>query len=213
MYLTLYLASMTIEAYIAFLAANALLVYTPGPTVLLVVHYALTYGRQVAKYTIPAVLLGDIIAVNLSLYVLASLLKIFPSSFAILKITGGLYMVILGVSHILSHKKFANEEKIKTKRPDRKVFAHVMLITAFNPKTIIFLLAFLPQFLNPNGNVFNQTLLMGISFVMLGLSGSSFYTMAAGKIHHLMNSPKAQKIIHLVSGSILCTIGISTILL
>ena len=52
---------MTTEAYIAFLAANALLVYTPGPTMLLVVHYALTYGRQVGKYTIPAVLLGDII--------------------------------------------------------------------------------------------------------------------------------------------------------
>ena len=58
---------MTTEAYIAFLAANALLVYTPGPTMLLVVHYALTYGRQVGKYTIPAVLLGDIIAVNFSL--------------------------------------------------------------------------------------------------------------------------------------------------
>ena len=184
---------MTTEAYLAFLAANALLVYTPGPTVLLVVHYALTYGRQVGKYTIPAVLLGDIIAVNFSLYILASLLKLFPSSFSILKIIGGLYMIILGVSNILSRKKFASDEKIHVTRPSKKVFTHVMLITALNPKTIIFLLAFLPQFLNPNGNIFSQTLLMGVSFVILGLTGSSFYTVAAGKIHRLVNTPRAQK--------------------
>ncbi len=204
---------MTTEAYLAFLAANALLVYTPGPTVLLVVHYALTYGRQVGKYTIPAVLLGDIIAVNFSLYILASLLKLFPSSFSILKIIGGLYMIILGVSNILSRKKFASDEKIHVTRPSKKVFTHVMLITALNPKTIIFLLAFLPQFLNPNGNIFSQTLLMGVSFVILGLTGSSFYTVAAGKIHRLVNTPRAQKIVHLISGSILCAIGVSTILL
>ncbi len=204
---------MTTEAYIAFLTANALLIYTPGPTVLLVVHYALTYGRQVGKYTIPAVLLGDIIAVNFSLYVLGSLLKLFPSSFELLKIVGGMYMIVLGVLHILSRKKIASDQKINTKLPDKKVFAHVMLITAFNPKTIIFLLAFLPQFLNPNGNIFSQTLLMGVSFVILGLTGSSFYTVAASKIHHWVNTPRAQKIVHLVSGSILCVIGISTILL
>jgi len=205
---------MTTEAYLAFLAANALLVYTPGPTVLLVVHYALIYGRQVGKYTIPAVLLGDIIAVNLSLYILASLLNLFPSSFFILKITGGVYMIALGVNHILSRKNFASGEKINViPHPSKKVFTHVMLITAFNPKTLIFLLAFLPQFLNPNGNIFNQTLLMGVSFIMLGLSGSSFYTMAASKIHHLINTPRAQKMLNLISGSILCVIGISTILL
>ena len=204
---------MTTEAYLAFLAANALLVYTPGPTALLVVHYALTYGRQVGKYTIPAVLLGDIIAVNFSLYMLASLLKLFPSLFSILKIMGGLYMIILGVSNILSRKKFASDEKIHVTRPSKKVFIHVMLITAFNPKTIIFLLAFLPQFLNPNGNIFSQTLLMGVSFIILGLTGSSFYTLAAGKIHRLVNTPRAQKIVRLISGSILCTIGVSTILL
>ncbi len=204
---------MTTEAYLAFLTANALLVYTPGPTVLLVVHYALTYGRQVGKYTIPAVLLGDIIAVNFSLYVLGSLLKLFPSSFELLKIVGGLYMITLGLSHVLSKRKIVSDTKINIKLPDKKVFTHVMLITAFNPKTIIFLLAFLPQFLNPKGDIFSQTLLMGISFVMLGLSGSSFYTLAASKIHHWVNTPYAQKIVHLISGSILCIIGMITILL
>ena len=204
---------MTTEAYIAFLAANALLVYTPGPTMLLVVHYALTYGRQVGKYTIPAVLLGDIIAVNFSLYILGSLLNISPSSFALLKIVGGVYMILLGVSNILSQKKIVPDEKNNIKLPDKKVFVHVMLITAFNPKTLIFLLAFLPQFLNPNGNILSQTLLMGVSSVLLGLTGSSFYTMAASKIHHLVNTPRAQKIVHFVSGSILCAMGISTILL
>ncbi len=204
---------MTTEAYITFLAANALLVYTPGPTMLLVVHYALTYGRQVGKYTIPAVLLGDIIAVNFSLYILGSLLNISPSSFALLKIVGGVYMILLGVSNILSQKKIVPDEKNNIKLPDKKVFVHVMLITAFNPKTLIFLLAFLPQFLNPNGNILSQTLLMGVSSVMLGLTGSSFYTMAASKIHHLVNTPRAQKIVHFVSGSILCAMGISTILL
>ena len=97
--------------------------------------------------------------------------------------------------------------------PDKKVFVHVMFITAFNPKTLIFLLAFLPQFLNPNGNILSQTLLMGVSSVLLGLTGSSFYTMAASKIHHLVNTPRAQKIVHFVSGSILCAMGIITILL
>ena len=64
------------------------------------------------KYTIPAVLLGDIIAVNFSLYILGSLLNISPSSFAILKIVGGVYMILLGVSNILSQKKLFLMKKI-----------------------------------------------------------------------------------------------------
>ena len=54
-------------------------------------------------------------------------------------------MIVLGVLHILSRKKIASDQKINTKLPDKKVFAHVMLITAFNPKTIIFLLGFVKE--------------------------------------------------------------------
>jgi threonine/homoserine/homoserine lactone efflux protein len=129
---------MTTEAYLVFLAANLLLIYTPGPTVLLVVHYALTYGRQVGKYTIPAVLLGDIIAVNFSLYMLASLLKLFPSSFSILKIIGGLYMIILGVSNILSRKKFASDEKIHVMRPSKKFLPTLCSLLHLIPKLLFF---------------------------------------------------------------------------
>jgi threonine/homoserine/homoserine lactone efflux protein len=70
----------------------------PGPTVLLIAHYALRYGRWSGRYAIPATILGDITALILTFTDLGAILKFFPESFLILKIAGGIYMIILGIT-------------------------------------------------------------------------------------------------------------------
>jgi threonine/homoserine/homoserine lactone efflux protein len=96
---------MTKEAYIAFLLASIIITFTPGPTVLLVIKYALQYGKKIARYTVSATLLGDIVAVNLAFSSLGTLLAISPNAITVLKIIGGIYIFNLGVISIFSYNQ------------------------------------------------------------------------------------------------------------
>jgi threonine/homoserine/homoserine lactone efflux protein len=202
---------MTLELFIAFFAASSFLIFIPGPTILLVVHYALKYGKWAGKYSIPAVLLGDITAITLALTGLGTILKIFPDWFYILKITGGVYLIILGISELYSNATFKGDEITKTKPPAKKIFIHIFLITAFNPKTIIFFLAFFPLFIDPALNTQKQMLIMGTIFVAIGTITTIFYDLAAGQISTWFNQISHSRMIHIITAIILCTLGLSTI--
>ena len=86
---------MIIHTYLPFFLSSIVISIIPGPTVLLVVHYALQYGKWSGRFTIPAVMLGDIVALTLSLTGTGTILKLFPESFTTLKIIGGLYLIVL----------------------------------------------------------------------------------------------------------------------
>lgn len=203
---------MTADSYITFLIASLVITFLPGPTVLLLVHYALQYGRWAGRFTIPAVIVGDIVALNLAFIGLGAALKLFPESFITLKIIGGLYLLGLGVSSLLSKESLENENQTMSKPPGRRIFTHVFFVTAFNPKTIIFFLAFFPQFINPAANTLNQLLLMGFSFIVLGIIGATIYDMAASRISIWIKKSSAQKTVHITTGILLCGLGLTTII-
>lgn len=203
---------MIINTYLPFFFASTVISIMPGPTVLLVVHYALQYGKWSGRFTIPAVMLGDIIALTLSLTGTGTILKLFPESFTTLKIIGGLYLIILGILSILSKQTIETENQTLRKPPGRRIFTHIFFITAFNPKSIIFFIAFFLQFINPAVNTTNQLLIMGITFVVLGSTGALIYDLAAQKINILIKKTSTQKTIHLATGLLLCGLGIATII-
>lgn len=203
---------MTVDFYITFFIASLIITFLPGPTVILLVHYALQYGRWAGRFTIPAVMFGDIIALNLAFMGIGAALKLFPESFITLKIIGGLYLLGIGFSSLLSKESLEDENQVMSKPPGRRIFTHVFFVTAFNPKTIIFFLAFFPQFINPAANTFNQFLLMGFSFIVLGIIGATIYDVAASKISIWIKKSSAQKIVHMITGILLCRLGLTTII-
>lgn len=204
---------MSYELFIAFFSASSFITFLPGPTVLLIVHYALQYGRWSGRYSVPATIFGDITALTLAFAGLGTILNLFPEWFFILKTAGGIYMIILGIIGLFSNATIAQENLSKAKPPGRTVFMHVFLITAFNPKTIVFFLAFFPIFIDPTLNTTKQMLIMGTIFVALGTIGAVIYDLAAAKISIWVRRFSSSRIIHIVTAIILCGLGLTTIFL
>ncbi|MEM6338959.1 MAG: LysE family transporter, partial [Pseudomonadota bacterium] len=124
-----------------------------------------------------------------------------------------IYMIILGLIGLRSNATIAQENTADAKPPGRTVFMHVFLITAFNPKTIIFFLAFFPLFIDPTLNTTKQMLMMGTIFVALGAVGAVIYDLAAAKISVWIRRFSSSRIIHITTAIILCGLGLTTIFL
>jgi len=204
---------MNYKLFIAFFSASSIITFMPGPTVLLIAHYALKYGRWAGRYTLPATILGDITALTLTLIGIDAILHTFPEVFFILKIAGGIYMIILGITGLINNATIIKETTYSANPKGLSIFMHVFLITALNPKTILFFLAFFPLFIDPTLNTTKQMFMMGTIYIMLGALGAIFYDFSAAKINAWLGNSSSIKIIHIITAIILCTLGLSTILL
>lgn len=204
---------MSIDAYTKFFIATFVLSAIPGPTVTLVIHYALMHGKRAGRYTIPAAILGDVIALALAFSSIGAIIALFPSAFNIFKIGGGIYLILLGVLSMFTSRKYAVTEREHGKQRIRSAFVHVLFVTSFNPKSIVFFLAFFPQFLNMNEDTTYQMLILGITFIGLGAIYAIIYDLLANQIQGLLASSKAQHKIHYFSGAILIGLGFFTIFL
>src|ERR1044071_8035077 len=139
---------MTLESWLAFAAATEILLLIPGPTVLLVVSYALGQGWRTALPMAVGVALGDFTAMTLSMLGLGALLAASATLFTVLKWVGPIYLVWLGIK--LWRAGGALEAAPRTDVISAtRMLGHAWLVTALNPKSITFFVAFLPAFLDP----------------------------------------------------------------
>ncbi len=201
---------MDIDLYIKFFIACTFICATPGPTTLLVVYYAFSRGPQAGKYTIPAVLLGDIVAILIAFTSLEAISTIFPESFEIITTLGGIYMIYIGIESFVTKVHYIEEEKEYCTKKLGGMFTHVFLITSFNPKSLIFFLAFFPQFINKEENLFNQMIFLGSTFVVLGAFYALIYDLLAGKLQKLLKNDSVDKKIHQFTGTVMIMVGLIT---
>ena len=164
---------MSVEIWLAFVAASAILLVIPGPTILTVISYSVAHGRRANVPLVAAVALGDSTALLLSLLGLGALLAASAFWFTAVKWAGGLYLVYLGVK--LLRAGIATVEVAAPAVPDSRwrLFANTYVVTALNPKGMIFFVAFLPQFLDPAGDVRAQLWLLSITFVALATGNAA----------------------------------------
>lgn len=140
---------MAIETWLAFVAASTVLLIIPGPTVLLVVSYALGHGWRTALPTAVGVAPGDFTAMTLSMLGLGTLLATSATLFTSLKWIGAAYLIWLGIK--LWRAGGALDAQPRTDAASSvKMLGHAWIVTALNPKSITFFVAFLPQFLDPS---------------------------------------------------------------
>src|SRR6187200_2687551 len=133
---------MGVEVWVAFVAASSILLLIPGPTVLLVVSYALGQGWRTALPMAVGVALGDFTAMTLSMLGLGALLAASATVFTALKWIGAAYLVWLGIK--LWRAGGTLDAKPRTEAsPALKMLAHAWLMTALNPKSLTFFVAFL----------------------------------------------------------------------
>src|SRR3954463_12411937 len=146
---------MTIELWLAFVAASSILLVIPGPTVLLVVSYALGQGWRTALPMAVGVALGDFTAMSLSLLGVGAMLAASATVFTTLKWMGAAYLVWLGIKLWRAGGTLDATPRTDAS-PAWKMLAHAWLVTALNPKSLTFFVAFLPQFLDPKADFVTQ---------------------------------------------------------
>jgi threonine/homoserine/homoserine lactone efflux protein len=200
---------MTFEAWAAFAAATAVLLVIPGPTILLVMSYALGQGWRTAFPMAVGVALGDFTAMTLSMLGVGALLATSATIFTALKWIGAAYLVYLGI------KLFRAGGSLDAKpREDAtsswKMLAHAWLVTALNPKSITFFVAFLPQFLDPKANFWTQMLIFEATFITLAFANAMGYALVAARARSVVGNPRAISAFNKAGGTLLVGAGIAT---
>lgn len=203
---------MSLELWLAFAFASALLLVMPGPTLLTVISYSLAEGRRARLPLVAGVALGDSTALFVSLIGLGSLLAASALAFTVVKWAGGLYLIWLGVAMLRAG--VGREAALVRPAPATRwqMFANTWLVTALNPKGIVFFVAFLPQFLAPGQPVGPQLWILGATFVMLATVNATAYAVFAGKARRLLGSAGAQRGFNLAGGSLLTAAGVWALL-
>ncbi len=172
---------MNIDLWLTFVAASTALLLIPGRTVLLVLSYALSQGKRVAIASASGVALGDFIAMSLSLAGLGALVLASATLFTVLKWVGAIYLVYLGIKLLRSAPGAVlpvTEQSVEA----RSVFAHAALVTALNPKSIAFFIAFVPQFITPGAPLLPQFAILIATFVTLAALNAFAYALAADRL-------------------------------
>jgi len=200
---------MNLELWIAFAVASSVLLIIPGPTILTVVSYSISHGNRVKLPLIVAVALGDSTALVLSLLGLGTLLAQSAFWFQLIKWIGGLYLFYLGLKMLWSG--FKSSDILSTENQSEsgmKLFLNTYLVTALNPKGIVFFIAFLPQFISPDHAVNQQLWVLAVTFVALAVFNASLYAIFAGQARKLLSLPRTQRIFNIAGGSLLSIAGI-----
>ena len=203
---------MSAEVWLAFVIASAVLLVIPGPTILTVVSYSVAQGSRANLPLVAAVTLGDSTALAMSLLGLGTLLAASAFWFTLVKWAGGLYLLYLGFN-LLRSGRDATEALPPAAIASRwRLFANTYLVTALNPKGIVFFVAFLPQFVRPGADAVRQLWLLAVTFVVMATINSTLYAVFAASARRALASPAAQRRFRLVGGSLLSCAGIWALL-
>ncbi len=201
---------MSFESWAAFAAASTILLVIPGPTVLLVVSYALGQGWRTALPMAVGVALGDFTAMTLSMLGLGALLATSATLFTILKWAGAAYLVYLGVK--LWRAGGTLDAQPRTDAVSAaKMLGHAWLVTALNPKSITFFVAFLPAFLDPAGDFLTQMLVFEATFLVLAFANAFGYALVASRARRFASNPRAIGVVNKVGGGLLVGAGVATV--
>lgn len=202
---------MSLDLWLTFVAASTALLLIPGPTILLVLSYALTQGRKVAVATAAGVALGDLIAMSASLMGLGALVLASATAFMVLKWVGAIYLLWLGYKMLRSagHANLGDLSK-GSDLPARGVFGHAAAVTALNPKSIGFFIAFVPQFIDPAAPMLPQFAILISTFVTLAALNALAYALLADRLRARIERPAVMRSLTRIGGVTLMGMGVLT---
>jgi threonine/homoserine/homoserine lactone efflux protein len=197
------------STYAVFLATAIALLLVPGPAVLYVVTRSIEMGRAGGLASVAGITTGTVAYVMLAAAGLSSLLLASTAAFDAVRYAGAAYLVLLGVRRLLG-RGLDEADAEAVPRTFRRAYAQGVVVNLTNPKTIVFVFAFLPQFVDPNAqHAWLQVLVLGLSFTLLGFLSDSMYALAAGTIaDRLRGSAGIARVQRWFGGGVLVGLGI-----
>lgn len=199
----------------AFIAASFILLIIPGPTIILVISKALAHGRKVAMASVAGVGLGDLIAATLSLVGVGTVLAASATAFTVIKWIGAAYLVWIGVKMWRAPvtPPGVAQTTPETGAPSSAwpVFRDAFLVTLFNPKGIVFFLAFVPQFITPAHPFVPQAAVLVVVFVILGMLNAGAYALLASSARNWIRRPSILRAATRTGSLFLISAGIASV--
>jgi threonine/homoserine/homoserine lactone efflux protein len=171
-----------LSTFVVFVATALVLLAIPGPAVLYVVSRSIDQGRRGGLASVLGITTGTVVHITLATVGLSSLILASKAAFDAVKYVGAAYLIGLGIRRLLT-RKVEDAETARAPRSLRRAYTQGILVNLTNPKTIVFIFAFIPQFVDPTArHVWLQVLVLGLSFAFLGTLSDSLYAFAAGTV-------------------------------
>lgn len=172
---------MELSTYLLFLATTSVVVFSPGPAAITMTAQGSGNGVRRAQFGVFGIASANVIYFALSATGIASIIIASNLLFTGIKWVGVLYLIYLGLSAIFSE---AGGLKVKQGRREsaRLLFAKGFVVEFANPKALLYFAAILPQFLNVNGSLANQFLIMGLTTLVLDVIAYTVYAFLGAKI-------------------------------
>lgn len=198
--------TVTLATYIAVVFG---FVFIPGPATLLTVARSTTSGTKAGIATGLGIAVGDIIHTAMAVVGISAIIYASAFMFSLVKYLGAAYLIYLGIQAFKARATSTSEAQVAVLTP-QEAFRQAILAEVLNPKTALFFLAFLPQFVKPeNGSVMLQLTTLGLILVALGLFSTIFFAISAGSVgHYLRQNPKIVRWQGKIVGTIYCGLGI-----
>jgi threonine/homoserine/homoserine lactone efflux protein len=165
-----------------FAGAALALIVIPGPAVLFILAQSVEHGRRAGVVSALGVATGGLVHIVAAAAGISALVVSSATAFSIVKYAGAAYLLHLGIRRLLERAS-ADDDAVPQPAHAGRIFRRGMVVNVLNPKTALFFLAFLPQFVDPDrGAVLPQILVLGVLFVLLALLSDSLYALAAGAL-------------------------------
>jgi len=198
-----------VTTFALFSAAALALIVVPGPAVTYVVTQSLDKGRSAGLVSALGIAGGGLVHVAAATGGLSALIASSASAFTVVKLAGAAYLIAIGLWRLAGR----GEDEAAETEPvaARRLFWQGALVNVLNPKTALFFLAFLPQFVDPDrGPVALQAAVLGVVFVVLAVvSDSTYAVVTAALAARLRDSRRVSQIRRYVSGTIFVALGVT----
>jgi threonine/homoserine/homoserine lactone efflux protein len=198
------------DRLLAFGITAFVVIVIPGPSVLFVVGRAIASGRRVAVWTVVGNALGEYVQVIAVAFGIGGLAEQSVAVFTALKLLGGAYLIYLGVRTFRERRSFAGALAGPVAvRSDRRAFLDGWTVGVTNPKTVIFLAAILPQFVDRGaGSVPVQILLLGAVFAAIAVASDTIWATTAGAFRAwFARSPRRLELVGGAGGLAIAAVG------
>jgi homoserine/homoserine lactone efflux protein len=197
---------MDMHIYLAFVAATTIMILLPGPSVLLTVSHSISFGWQRAIATVAGETMGIAIQLAVASIGMASLLNGIAEVFELLRWFGAAYLVYIGVKQWRSASIPMELNGVPASKSN--LFVQGLVVTTFNPKSLVFIAAFLPQFIDTRLPIDLQLACIVPTFLAITFIATSGWALLAGNVRGFLKNQRAFQTVSRTAGGMLVMAGV-----
>ncbi len=195
-------------SFALFCLASAALAVVPGPAVTYIVMHSVDKGRRAGLASAAGVASGGLVHVAAATVGLSALIASSATAFTVVKLVGAVYLIVVGIRRIAGRDD--SEQAQAPPAPLSRIYRQGVIVNVFNPKTALFFLAFLPQFVDRNASVPPQVAVLGLTFATIAFASDCLYALLADLLAGRMRrSGRGAKARRYLSGGIFVALGVT----